>query len=104
MSCLSPLKVKMFGLVGQIPNEKPRTNQEDNKVKPEHNAKPEHNKDGKANDKPGAVAGSEDVEEDVSDEESEEESEGETDSDEYTTGTESSGSHSEHSASDKEVS
>ena len=104
MSCLSPLKVKMFGLVGQIPNEKPRTNQEDNKVKPEHNAKPEHNKDGKANDKPGAVAGSEDVEEDVSDEESEEESEGETDSDEYTTGTESSGSHPEHSASDKEVS
>ena len=73
-------------------------------MKPEHNAKPEHNKDGKANDKPGAVAGSEDVEEDGSDEESEEESEGETDSDEYTTGTESSGSHSEHSASDKEVS
>ena len=85
-----------------MPEEKQQTNMEG------HNAEPQHEtEDTKADVKPEPVAASENVEVEnpsgSEEEESEEESEAESDSEGYTTGSESSGSHTDHSASDKEV-
>ena len=91
----------------EISEEKQPIEQEDNDAEPQH-----ENEGAEANVEPSAVEHepttvnekAEDENPSGSDVESEEESGEESDSDGYTTGSESSGSHTDHSASDKEVS